>query len=302
MPPQPISQSDINELSELNVGWVATIPYAFIRKNSSAVHFKNDGHWWGEGLDGTAACIFMAHEAGMKVMMKPHVWVSGQGWAGEFEPKSEEEWKIWEDSNREYILTFAKLSDSLNVALFCIGTEYRKASSQRSSYWRKLIKEVREVYKGPITYAANWDEFDKVPFWDDLDYIGVDAYFPLSTQARPTIHELKGNWDKKLHHLEQLSIKHNKPVLFTEYGYQSIEYTNSGHWNYDEDTVKTSHEAQEVAYRALFESAWQKEWMAGGFFWKWHFKNPGYEGGRERDYTPQEKSTETVIRDWYSVN
>lgn len=291
----------MNELTELNVGWVSAIPYSFIRRNSTKVHYEGNGKWWGETLHGTAACIQMAHNAGMKVMMKPHVWVSGQGWAGEFEPKSEADWKIWEDSNREYILAFAKLSDSLNVSMFCIGTEYRKTSAKRSEYWRNLIKDVRKVYKGPITYAANWDEYHYVPFWDELDYIGVDAYFPLSTSARPSIEELKKNWNDKLTHLEQLSLKHNKPILFTEYGYRSIEYTNSGHWNYDEDTVKTSHEAQEIAYHALFESAWEKDWLAGGFFWKWHFNNPGYEGGKERDYTPQEKPTEHVIRKWYGL-
>jgi hypothetical protein len=299
MPAKVIGQSDMNELRNLNVDWVATIPYAFIRRNNPSVQFNDDGHWWGEGKAGTAACIVMAHNAGMKVMMKPHVWVSGQGWAGEFEPQTEEDWKVWEDSNREYILSFAKLSDSLNVALFCIGTEYRKASAKRALYWRKLIKEVREVYNGPITYAANWDEYNKVPFWDELDYIGVDAYFPLSDKARPTLEELKTNWNKKTQELETLSKKYGKPVLFTEYGYQSIEYTNSGHWNYDEDTVKTSHDAQMTAYHALFESTWNEEWMAGGFFWKWHFNIAGYKRGRERDYTPQDKPTESVIKDWY---
>ena len=299
MPPQPIQQHDMDSLRALNVGWVSAIPYAFIRKENPVVHFNTHGKWWGETIEGTAACIEMAHDAGMQVMMKPHVWVSGQGWAGEFEPQSEEDWKLWEDSYREYILTFAKLSDSLNVALFCIGTEYRKTSSKRADYWRRLINDVRQVYRGPITYAANWDEYHLVPFWDELDFIGVDAYFPLSEKARPTIEELKINWEAKLEDLEQISIKHSRPILFTEYGYRSIEYTNSGHWNYDEDTVKTSHDAQVVAYNALFESTWDKDWIAGGFFWKWHFNNRGYEGGRERDYSPQKKPTESVIKNWY---
>jgi hypothetical protein len=35
----------------------------------------------------------------------------------------------------------------------------------RPKYWQELILEIRKVYKGKLTYAANWDEFKRVPFW-----------------------------------------------------------------------------------------------------------------------------------------
>jgi len=299
MPPQPITQMHMGEVKDLHVKWVSAIPYAFIRPEQPEVRFQYAGKWWGESVEGTAACIRMAHNAGLNVMLKPHVWVAGQGWAGDFEPRNEADWKLWEESNRTYILTYAHMADSMNVALFCIGTEYRKTTAQRPDYWRKLIREVREIYDGPITYAANWDEYQHISFWDELDYVGVDAYFPLSRKARPTIEELTQGWEKELAQLEALSTQLNKPILFTEYGYKSIEYTNSGHWNYREDTVATSMEAQATAYEALFRSAWHKEWMAGGFFWKWHFPNRMRHRDRSADYTPQGKMAEEVIRSYY---
>jgi hypothetical protein len=64
----------------------------------------------------------------------------------------------------------------------------RERSSQRPEYWSQLIKKIKKIYSG--NYAANWDDFDKVPFWNELDYIGIDAYFPLSDATTPSVLEL----------------------------------------------------------------------------------------------------------------
>lgn len=47
-------------------------------------------------------------------------------------------------------------------------------------YWRELIGAVRAMYDGPLTYGANFDQFARVAFWDALDVLSVNAYFPLS--------------------------------------------------------------------------------------------------------------------------
>lgn len=302
MPPDPIADHDMATLKKVNADWVAMIPYGFSRGNVPTVNFHNDGRWWGESVKGVAGCIQMAKDQGLKVMVKPHVWVRGQGWPGDFDVKEEALWKEWEESYSKYILTFAALSDSMHVDLFCIGTEYRKPAAERTEFWRKLIREVRAVYGGKVTYAANWDNYQNVKFWDDLDYIGVDAYFPLSREARPSIDLLKENWKKVETELKAHSDKYQLPILFTEYGYKSVEYSNSGHWNYEEDTVKTSMANQVNAYEALFQSVWQKDWMAGGFLWKWHMrKDREYGGPENRRYTPQGKTTIDVVAKWYGT-
>ena len=53
----------------------------------------------------------------------------------------------------------------------------------------------RAVYKGKLTYAANWDgEFEEVAFWDALDVIGVQAYFPLTEERVPSVTKLTQAW------------------------------------------------------------------------------------------------------------
>jgi len=299
MPPNEIGGEHIRKLNEVNAGWVAMIPFGFSQPTEPEVRYHS-GHWWGETVEGTSKCVKMAHAEGLKVMLKPHVWVSGQGWPGDYDLKDEAKWKVWEVEYTKYIMIFAKVAADQNVELYCIGTEYRKAAAQRPDFWRKLIKEVRQVYKGELTYAANWDNYLNVDFWDDLDYIGVDAYFPLSKKPMPTIEELKTNWGTVESKLKAFSEKYDRPILFTEYGYKSIEYTNSGHWNYKEDTVSTSMQAQVNAYEALFQSVWQKDWMVGGFSWKWHFRDDRVVGGPDnRRYTPQGKTSADVIAKWY---
>ena len=301
MPPQKIGMSQIGSLDEVNAGWVAMIPYAFSRPTEPTIRIASSGHWWGETVEGTSECIRMAHRAGLKVMIKPHVWVSGHGWPGDYDLKDEVKWKIWEKEYTKYIMIFAKVAADLDVELLCIGTEYRKAAEQRPEFWKGLIKKVRAVYGGKVTYAANWDNYEKVKFWGELDYIGVDAYFPLSKKPRPSVAELKTNWKKWEMKLKEQADLYDRPVLFTEYGYKSIEHANTGHWNYKEDTLKTSMANQVIAYEALFQSVWQRDWMAGGFLWKWHMRDdPKFGGLENRRYTPQGKPAAKVIAKWYS--
>ena len=67
------------------------------------------------------------------------------------------------------MLTYAAAAEEGNAELLCIGTELEEFVKKRPQYWRKLIQEIRGVYKGKLTYAANWDEYQQVPFWDAVD-------------------------------------------------------------------------------------------------------------------------------------
>ena len=91
------------------------------------------------------------------------------------------------------------------------------------SHWRELIAEVRQVYSGQLTYAANFDNYHRVGFWDALDVLGINAYFPLSqTTETPTTIGTTQAWvdihKAVAYHKQQLGVP-NHPVLFTELGY-----------------------------------------------------------------------------------
>jgi len=299
-PMNEINAQNLNSLQRINADWIAVIPYAYTPRNESNVNFYNHHpHWWGEGIQGTIATISMAKEKGLNVMLKPQVWVIGDGWPGDFRPNSEKEWKIWENGYSEYILTYAKICDSLNVDLFCIATEYKLAVQHRPEFWIKLIKDIKKKYSGPLTYAANWDNYQKVKFWAELDFIGIDAYFPLSEEKTPSIEELTEAWKNEISEIEEFSKKYNMQVLFTEYGYRSRDFSAHTQWNKSE-SGDINLLAQSNAYQALYSSIWNETWMSGGFLWKWFAHDQDAGGIKDRNYTPQNKPAEEIVKTWYS--
>lgn len=301
MPSREIDSSRMLQVQSAGASWVSMIPYAITRSGGAEVEYHHNGHWWGESVEGTKKCIQMARSGGFKVMLKPHVWVIDDGWPGKFDAGTEERWKLWETSYRTYILEFAALAAEEEVELFCIGTEYRIAVVKRPEFWRKLIAEVREIYKGKITYAANWDNYERVTFWSELDYVGIDAYFPLSKSKEPTLKELKAKWNELSEQLGAFSDKVSKSIVFTEYGVRSMDHANAGRWG-DYDKVKPNMRNQKVYYQSFFETIWQKDWMGGGFFWKWRLLDIDGRpigGEKDDDYTPQGKPALHTISDWY---
>jgi len=299
MPSEVIDQAKLDSIGSINAEWVALIPYGFTEKGDSKVQYGYNYQWWGETEEGSIAIANYAKAAHQKVMIKPHVWVVGDGWPGEFDLATEEEWLEWESTYRTYILKFAKISDSVNADLFCIGTEYRNAAVKREKFWRKLIEEVREIYSGDVTYAANWDNYEKVQFWDALDYIGIDGYFPVSKKQTPTYEEWESGWREVSEKLRLFSEKHDRQIIFTEYGFKSADYATAG-YEPNGATIEVNLQNQFNGYKAFFETVWNEDFIAGGFLWKWlFFPNDQNSGENNKRYTPQGKPAFEIVKEVY---
>lgn len=102
--------------------------------------------------------------------------------------------------------------------------------AELEEHWRDLIASVRERYSGPIGYAANFDQYREVGFWDALDVIGINAYFPLrepggtdtETRTNTLREELTAGWSRVLQEIARYRVSRgleNHPVVFTELGY-----------------------------------------------------------------------------------
>ena len=303
-PPQEFSENPMPAIKSVGSDWVAVIPYAFTPNEKPELYFNSNRQWWGERPEGIKETVRLAQDANLKIVMKPQIWIRG-GWVGSMDFSTKKDWEAWESDYRDYILTFAKIADSLNVEVFCIGTELKISVIKREKFWRSLIQEIKSIYQGKLIYAANWDEYEQVPFWDEMDFIGVDAYFPLVNKKTPSVSSLKKAWQPILKKLKKFSTKHNKPIVFSEFGYMSLDGCAYNTWELESKRSETpvNELAQANALDALFEVFWNEDWWGGGFIWKWY---PNYQKGEGRrakfragDYTPQGKQSEEILKKWY---
>ncbi len=300
-PPEPFPENPTPAVKSVGATWIAVVPYAFTRPGTASVRFhEQGGQWWGENPAGVRETIRLAHEMGIKVMLKPQVWIP-RHWTGTLDFTTEEDWAKWEADYERYILRFAALADSAKVDMFCIGTEFNNAIQKRPQFWKNLIEKIKKAYKGKLTYSANWDDWDKVPFWAELDYIGLGGYFPLVAETTPQVESLKTAWQPIKERLKNYSEQQGKPILFTEFGYLSVDSCGWRNWELERDieSRNINEQAQANCYEALFSTFQPEEWWAGGFLWKWFPNMRGHEGYPERDYTPQGKVGEGMVRKWY---
>lgn len=298
--PDIINDTHTKPVIKVGANYTAIMPFGFIRnlEHPEIIH-NTERQWFGETRAGAQQYIHALRKQNVKIMIKPQLWV----WRGEFtgyiKMSNEDNWRALEASYSKFILEYVHLAQETNAEIFCIGTELETFIKERPEYWHDLITEIRKIYKGKLTYAANWDEFKRTPFWSALDYIGVDAYFPVSDKQTPTIEDCKEGWQKHKPTIKSLSETHNKPILFTEYGYRSMDFTGKEPWQSDHNITSLNLEGQANATQALFEEFWHEDWFAGGFVWKW-FHNYDKSGGeKDNQFTPQNKPVETVIRGFY---
>jgi hypothetical protein len=301
-PPRPFESNPMLHIQDVGAGWISVIPYAFTIAGTPSVRYhEQGGQWWGESPKGTAETIRLAHQAGIKVMLKPQVYVP-RGWTGSLDFATDDEWTQWEAGYSRYILHFAQIADTCHADMFCIGTEFNNAIQKRPDYWRKIIKDIKNTYKGKLTYSSNWDDWERVPFWGDLDYIGLGGYFPLVEADTPSVAALKTAWLPIKERLKTFSQQQGKPILFSEFGYLTVDNCGWRNWELEQGIKgrKINEQAQANCFEALFATFYPEPWWAGGFLWKWFPEGQGHEGYPERDYTPQGKMGEKTVQRWYA--
>ncbi len=286
-----------------NIEWLTLVPFL-----SQEYHDKPELNTGFRSNDSTTRhqrwrrLINKANSYGFKIMFKPHIWLNNRSngiWRSNIKMKSQEDWNAWFNEYSACILDYASLAEELNIALFCIGTELHTPAIEQPEQWQDLIKKIRGVYSGKLTYGANWDsELQDIPFWDALDYIGVQAYFPIATGNNPTLSELELGWRKHLKTLETLHKTYKKPILFTELGYKSTIDAGLKPWEWN--TVgnrfykRISKRTQALCYEAFFNTVWQQDWLEGVHLWEWQSRNHNGDGNNNA-FTIQHKPALNVV-------
>ncbi|MGB5943739.1 MAG: glycoside hydrolase [Leeuwenhoekiella sp.] len=292
-----VSPSHIEPLLDVGFDQAALMPFGFLRSpDEPELFFNTDRQWVGERVSGTKQYAKQLKAARIEVMIKPQIWIRRGEFTGDLLMADEAKWQVFEKGYREFILLYAKVAEEVDAEIFCIGTELFNFVNARTAFWDELIKEVRTVYSGKITYAENWDKVARNPLWENLDYIGVDAYFPVSEAQTPTVAEARAGWKEHKKALQALSRKLDKPVLFTEYGYRSLDFAGKEPWVADRTEGGVNHTAQQNLTEALFDEFYSEPWFAGGFIWKWFVRHERAGGMEDNRFTPQNKPLQQFLK------
>ena len=294
----PGSDKSLESVKELGTGHVAILTTWYQTNCWSGDIQRGDKTPTDESL---VHAIRKARESGMKVMLKPHldlIDTSDGSWRGEIGCVRDPEWEAWFKEYTKFIMHYVDIARKEKVEMFCIGTELSTAATVKGYLWNDLIKKVRSKYKGQLTYAAHWDRYMDIRFWDQLDYIGINAYFPLTEEQEPTYDELLAGWTKWVDEMETFQKQVGKPIIFPEIGCASADGAAIRPWEHVPRS-EVNLELQEDYYRALLNTFWGKEWFYGMYWWYWG-TNVNMGGKYNRGFTPQNKPAEKVVDSWYS--
>jgi hypothetical protein len=271
--------------------------------------YESDGVWpeeiaqgWSEPTltdEQLGMIISKAKERGFSIFLKPLITTFAVG------PNNHPlcyvgitNWDRWFDQYTNFILHFAELSEENGVDMLAIGTELdipttssmTGAPPDATARWLDLITRIRSVYSGKITYSVScginpekWDEFPchapkDVQFWEAVDYIGFEPYFPITQKLDPTISELKDGFGSKLDSAsytfaKQLSETYQKPIIFTEYSLRGYDGANLYQQNTPPNPILDQQEQADMQ-EAVFQALEERPWIQGMYHWAWYLINP----------------------------
>jgi hypothetical protein len=240
--------------------------------------------------------ISVAHQIGLKVLLKPLLDLLPDGgvYRGTIRPADR---SAWFGSYATFIGHYAQLAARLRVEQFAIGTELAGVSEDRAG-WLGVVEAVRSRYQGPLVYAANFDEYRRVVFWDAVDLVGIDAYWTLSQRPTADAGALRRAWHPIVRELAAFAARTGRRILFTEAGYTSQRGSTTAPWSWTTSTTPDEAE-QAAAYEALLASLDGQSWWAGVFWWVWAVP-PGDDTSDPLGYTPHGKAAESVVRRWWT--
>ena len=305
------SQGSLRHLASTGASWVSIVATwytwnissveIFPLYNGSEVHDVTSHYY--EFVTPTdedvRAAIRYAHSLGLKVMLKPHVDLLrdnkplGQYWRGDIGRgfQGEAQWEAWFRSYAAFISHYAAMAEEEHVHMLSVNCELDTPNEQ-DARWRSLVREtVRPAYGGLLTVSAMHDWADRLLWWDEVDVIGIDAYYSV---VGDTVPQMILSWQEPVAQMRALAARFGKNVTLTEVGYCS------GKCSRDHTPSGADFEKHAMHYEALFEALRGEEaWFNGAFWWTW--KTDDSDGFALKDdcLTPQFKPAEAVLRKYY---
>ena len=236
-------------------------------------------------------CISYIHEKGCAVFLKPTVNCANGSWRAfisffEEDVICEPKWGNWFRSYSAFQCHYAEIAGRTGCELFIAGCEM-VMSEHREEEWRGVIRDIRKVYHGPVSYNTDKYQEHNVKWWDAVDIISSSGYYP------------SGSWDRELMRIEQTVKTFGKPFFFAETGCMSVS-GSAGCPNLWSLKGSADCKEQEEWYREMTEAVKRHPFVRGICLWDWPaMLYPEAEARLRKDYSIYAKPAENVIREYF---
>lgn len=237
--------------------------------------------------------IKYAKSKGLKVILKPTVNVKNGTWRAHIsffdeEVPGEPTWASWFKSYEAYQVHYAKIAEETKCYMMIVGCEMVQ-SEKREEEWRHLIKKVKSIYFGLVTYNTDKYQEGNVGFWDALDVISSSGYYPPE------------RFEKELERIKKVIDQHNKPFFFAEAGCPSVEgsMAEPNNWAL---VGKVSVKEQETYYKYMFKMLKANPWVRGIGLWDWGVHlHTEEEAQRNAGYGVYNKPAEKIVQEYFDL-
>ncbi|MBD3322439.1 MAG: hypothetical protein GF350_15160 [Chitinivibrionales bacterium] len=281
---------NIGRIKNAGANTIVLVPYWFQDHTRSSAVFPDTARTIPDS-EFIAACSGVI-ESGLNLVVKPHIDVTSGTPRAEIEPVDRNAWK---GSYLEFVLHYATIAENAGAAVFSVGTEFM-ALSKDTELWEEIIDSCQTRFHGELTYSACPQEALSVGFWDRLDYIGVNAWFPVSKREQPALEDMLFAWSTWKTMLRDISLRFGRAVLITEIGYMNSSRTAKNPGDFAAAGARDD-QLQADCYRAALIAAGEMDFLHGMVWWQWELNTPDVAGGV--DYTPEGKPAEMILQEYW---
>ena len=235
--------------------------------------------------------ILYAEGLGLNVILKPTVNCRNGIWRAHIsffdtDVPCEPKWSNWFRSYTAFQQHYAAIAQDTGCSMFITGCEMVQ-SEHREDEWRKLLEDVRKLYRGPVSYNTDKYQEHNVKWWDAVDVISSSGYYPIN------------DWENQLDRIEKVVKSFGRPFFFAECGCMSTwgSYNTPNDWE-----VKGERDLRGQAdwYAAMFRAAEKREWVGGFATWDWPWKQYSLSAAIfNNGYDIYGKPAEKIVADFY---
>ena len=236
-----------------------------------------------------------ARTLGLATVLVPHIYIDDGTWRGEIALGDDAHTDAWWNSYEAFIGSAAEIARATGTTVLSVGVELKSMSNQPfvRSRMSHLTQSIRKTYSGKLTYSANWDEAEDVLFWDLIDLVGVNGYYPLQPNPEQGAQRIRKR-------LQMLAKQTNREVLVAEVGYRSSPDSHLRPWEWPEQLQPAVDEqAQARAWSAVLKHWLGAHSIRGLIVWVVPTDPDDPASEPKHGFNPLNKKAETILREYF---